>query len=278
MAFGMTTGLSSLISAITPLVASKADAKWTNLQKQAILRNSGLPQGSDWNHLGRQPIWNVYASEGRTVDAVQRVLASRFIINTTDPDLDDVVPIFSKEVASDIKAACFALVALTGETCDRGFLPIALQPRFIQDTQAEEECRDIESQRTFTMSGDIETRRSKSARYSRAPAGYAGLSNMLKAFVRAWIPHFGHNCPMVVQTNVLRSTLVQRKASYEQWLTPHLSASITWMFSQQVHAYLTTPYNASGEAPTPNLYLLLAKLRSETIQQPLSLPKSVVAN
>jgi hypothetical protein len=127
-------------------------------------------------------------------------------------------------------------------------------------------------------SADIESRRTKSAQYRRAPHGYVGLSDMLKAFVRAWTPHFGPDCPMVTQTNVLRSALVQRKASYEERLTPLLTASIVWMFSQQVHAYLTTPYNSSGEAPTPNLYLLLANVRSETKPQPLSLPRSIVAS
>jgi hypothetical protein len=83
---------------------------------------------------------------------------------------------------------------------------------------------------------------------------------------------------MVVQTNVLRSALVQRKQSYDEQLTPGLTASVVWTFTQQVHLYIRTPYDENGRLPTPNLYLLLANIRSEPIQQLLSLPSSLVAN
>jgi hypothetical protein len=74
---------------ITPLISSRVDDKWTDLQKQAILHILGLRASTDWNHVARQPIWDMYASEGRTVEAVQRVLAQKVAEPARAPDTDE---------------------------------------------------------------------------------------------------------------------------------------------------------------------------------------------
>ena len=114
----------------------------------------GLPLGTDWNHPDRPAIWDTYASEGRTVDAIRRVLKARFLVDPSDPDADATVPYFSKEVAGDIKAVRLVPEVLTSETCDRGLLPIALQPRTDADIQSAIEDEDRES---LTRCGDEES-------------------------------------------------------------------------------------------------------------------------
>jgi hypothetical protein len=74
---GLSTGLAAAILAAQqlaqPLQAASTKTDWTQIQKDQILKIMGHPKNADFAWLA-PPVWQEIVSEGKTANAVERVL------------------------------------------------------------------------------------------------------------------------------------------------------------------------------------------------------------
>jgi hypothetical protein len=129
---GLSTGMAAAIlvaqQLATPLQATKAKEGWTALEQEQILKVMGRAANEDF--LATVPsIWQEFIAEGKTADAVERVLRGRFRVDADDPDAPDVTPYISRRSALDIIAGRFAPQELTMEGVIHGIMPLAFVPR-----------------------------------------------------------------------------------------------------------------------------------------------------
>jgi hypothetical protein len=95
---GLSTGLAAAILAAQQLAhqllqAASTKTDWTQIQKEQILKIMGHPENADFASLATS-VWQEFISEGKTANAVERVLKSKFRIDADDPDALDVTPYF----------------------------------------------------------------------------------------------------------------------------------------------------------------------------------------
>jgi hypothetical protein len=72
--------------------------------------------------------------------------------------------------------------ALSGETCDRGILPMSVQPRTMVDQIAAEADKEEYGELSFRTASDVRSRRDKAQRFRRSPKNYLGIMTSLKAY------------------------------------------------------------------------------------------------
>jgi hypothetical protein len=191
MARGM-AGMAQGMAALAPVQHAPAAGSWTPLQQAAILKACGLPQGSAWNHPDRPQLWEEYEAESRTADGIGSALRAALAPDYSDPAQDDVFPYISYQVAKDIKRCHFGGdQALTAETCDRGLLPIALQPRSMGDQMIADADEEEYEEVSFKTSSDVRSKRQRQRKYQKAPGNYHGLVACLRAQVKVTELHFG---------------------------------------------------------------------------------------
>jgi hypothetical protein len=280
---GMSTGMAGMagmaqgLVALAPLQTASTAGSWTPLQQAAIFKACRLPQGSAWNHPGRPHIWDEYEAEGRTSDAIGNALRAALALDYNDPAQDDVFPYIPHQVAKDIKRCQFGGdQALTAETCDRGLLPVAVQPRSIADRMiayADEEEYDEVS---FKTSSDVRSKRMKQRKYQKAPGEYHALVACLRAQCKVTEIHFGTS-PLIVQLTEVHQLIKTQREFFEGILTPQDCASIIWTVSLHTKGYYDRPFQQDSTVQEPQLFLLLAELHNHRFGVPVTMPPDVVA-
>jgi hypothetical protein len=101
-------------------------------------------------------IWEEYEAKGRTADGIGSILRAPLAPDYNDPSQDDIFPYISHQVAKDIKRCHFGGdQALTAETCDRGLLLIAVQPRSMSDRMIADADEEEYEEVSFKTSSDV---------------------------------------------------------------------------------------------------------------------------
>jgi hypothetical protein len=277
---GMATGMAGMaqgMAALAPVQPASTAGSWTPLQQTAILKGCGLPQGSAWNHPDRPQIWEEYEAEGRTADGIGSVLRAALAPDYNDPAQDDVFPYISYQVAKDIKRCHFGGdQALTAETCDRGLLPIAVQPRSMGDRMSADADEEEYEEVSFKTSSDVRSKRQRQRKYQKAPGEYHGLVACLRAQVKVTELHFGPS-PLATQLNEVHHIIKTQREFFEALLTPRDCAGIVWTVSLHTKAYYDRPYQNDGTVQPPQLFLLLAELRNHRFGVPVTMPPDIMA-
>jgi hypothetical protein len=277
---GMATGMAGMaqgMAALAPLQTASTAGSWTPLQQTAILKACGLPQGSAWNHPDHPQIWDEYEAEGRTADAIGNVLRAALAPDYNDPAQDDVFPYIPHQVAKDIKRCQFGGdQALTAETCDRGLLPVAVQPRSIADRMVADADEEEYDEVSFKTSSDVRSKRMKQRKYQKAPGEYHGLVACLRAQCKVTELHFGTS-PLMVQLTEVHHLIKTQREFFEGILTPRDCAGIIWTVSLHTKGYYDRPFQQDGTVQPPQLFLLLAELRNHRFGVPVTMPPDIVA-
>jgi hypothetical protein len=277
MATGM-VGMAQGMAALAPIQPASTSGSWTPLQQATILKACGLPQGSAWAHPDRPHIWEEYEAEGRTADGIGSVLRAALAPDYNDPAQDDVFPYISHQVAKDIKRCHFGGdQALTAETCDRGLLPIAVQPRSMGDRMIADADEEEYDEVSFKTSSDVRSKRQRQKKYQKAPAAYHGLVACLRAQVKVTELHFGLS-PLATQLTEVHHIIKTQREFFEALLSPRDCAGIIWTVSLHTKAYYDRPYQQDGTVQPPQLFLLLAELRNHRFGVPVTMPSEIMAH
>jgi hypothetical protein len=158
---------------------------WSPMQQEAILKACGLSQGTAWNHSSRPAIWASFESEGRTAGNIQLVLRRVLVrMNAENQHMTglEIMPTISPEVAKDIQRFAFGdEQARSGERCDRGILPISVEPRTMADHIRAEANKEEHGELSFRMSSNVRSRRDKAQHFRRSPQNYLGIMSSLQA-------------------------------------------------------------------------------------------------
>jgi hypothetical protein len=273
---GMATGMAGM-AALAPVQPASVSVSWTPLQQTTILKACGLPQGSAWNHQDRPTIWEEYEAEGRTADGICSVLRAALAPDYNDPAQDDVFPYIPYQVAKDIKRCHFGGdQALTAETCDRGLLPIATQPRSMGDRMIADADEEEYEEVSFKTATDVRSKRQRQRKYQKAPGEYHGLVACLRAQVKVTELHFGPS-PLATQLTEVHHLIKTQREFFEAILTPRDCAGIIWTVSLHTKAYYDRPYQQDGTVQPPQLFLLLAELRNHRFGVPVTMPLGIMA-
>jgi hypothetical protein len=286
MTQSLTTGLSGLVQGITALApvhaTTQSTSTWSPMQQDAILKACGLSQGTAWNHPSRPAIWAAFENEGKTASTVQLVLRKALIrMNSGNHQMTglEVMPTISPEVAKDIQRCAFGgEQALSGETCDRGLLPIAVQPRTMSDQIAAEADEEEYGELSFRTASDVRSRRDKAQRFRRAPKNYLGIMASLQAYDMILEELFTADCPLVMQLRLVRRWLQHGRNYFEPYLSAKDCASILWKVSVQAKDYFDALYDDQGRVQPPGLHMLVAEIKNHQIGIPMTMPMSIVSS
>jgi hypothetical protein len=286
MTHSLTTGLSGLVQGITALApvqaTTRSTATWSPMQQEAILKACGLSQGTAWNHPSRPAIWASFEDEGKTAGNIQMVLRKALVrMNAENQNMTglEIMPTISPEVAKDVQRCAFGgEQALSGETCDRGILPISVQPRTMVDQIAAEADEEEYGELSFRTASDVRSKRDKSQRFRRSPKNYLGIMASLQAYDMVLEELFTADCPLLMQLRLVRRWLQHGRNYFEPTLGARDCASIMWKVSVQAKDYFDAPYDEQGRVQQPGLHMLVAEIKNHQIGVPMTMPISIVNN
>jgi hypothetical protein len=135
---GISADATNMATVMRPLedAQSKKD-KWTDLQKESILKSCGYASTTQWDDESRPNIWDVYEEEGCKAQDIIRVFRKEFNPDTDDVTIDLVEPFVTLHLAKDIRNCPFDYDGtLTYDNCDRGMVPMAVLPRTAEEQSA----------------------------------------------------------------------------------------------------------------------------------------------
>jgi hypothetical protein len=231
----------------------------------------GHLEGSDFGTVA-PPIWQEFVSEGKTAEAVERVLKVKFRIDADDPDAPDVTPYISRQTARDILAGRFAPQDLTVTGTIHGIMPLAFVPQSAGEQYKAYQDDEDEDHATYISTEAVQARRIKASTKARAPRNYANMMDALRASSMVWSVLFHSTCPFVQALNSLRSALSGHKEQIKDHMTPSNIAGLMWALSMAVHTYILSPYDSVGNAPQPRLHYLIVGVRSCVFPSPINTP------
>jgi hypothetical protein len=285
MTQSLTTGLSGLVQGISALApvqpTTQSSSTWSPMQQEAILKACGLSHGTAWNHPNRPGIWASFESEGKTAPNIQQVMRQALVrMNSGNQQMTglEVMPTITPEVAKDIQRCAFGgEQALSGETCDRGLLPIAVQPRTMVDQIAAEADEEEYGELSFRTTSDVKTRRDKAQRFRRSPKNYLGVMASLQAYDMVLETLYTSDCPLLMQLRLVRRWLQHGRNYFEPTLSPRDCASIMWKISVQAKDYFDAPYDDLGRVQQPGLHMLVAEIKNHQIGVPMTMPPTIIS-
>jgi hypothetical protein len=271
---GLSTGIAAAMAAAqqlaAPLQPTRSSTDWTDLQKEHIMKLMGLPAMGNFSQV--PPIWQEFLTEGKTTAAVERVLKSKVRTDPDDPDTPNVIPYISRRTAKDIVNGSFAPQEMTVESTIQGIMPLAFAPRSGAEQAEAQHDDDDEDFATYISIEAVRARRIKVAVKARAPKNYVNMVDALRAANMVWSTLFNPACPFVIASNALRAALASHKEQLKESMTPSNVAGIMWGVSMIAHAYIQTPYNVYGQAPSPKFEYLIATARGCTFLVPINMP------
>jgi hypothetical protein len=177
---------------------------WTPFQKEQVVRVMGLEAHHDFDVVA-PPIWRDFLTDGKTADAVERVLRAKFRKDADDPDAPDVTPYISRRTAREIVKGSFAPQDLTVEGTIHGIMPLAFAPRSGAEQYEAFQDDDDEDQATYISTEVIQARWLKATAKAKAPKNYTYMMDALRASSMVWTVLFDGACPLVMSLNILRS-------------------------------------------------------------------------
>jgi hypothetical protein len=209
--------------------------------------------------------------EGKTSNAVERVLKSKFRIDAEDPDAPDVTPYISRQTR-DILEGRFAPQDLTVTSTIHGIMPLAFAPRSAVNQYDAYQDDEDEDHATYISTEAVQARRLKASTKAKAPKNYANMMDALRASVMVWSVLFHATCPFIAALNALQSALSAHKEHIKDFMTPGNVAGLMWAISMAAHSYIMAPYDSAGRPPSPKLEMLIVNVRSCVFPSPINTP------
>jgi hypothetical protein len=274
---GISAGATNMAAVMRPLEEGRARKdKWSELQKEAVLKSCGYPSSTDWDFEARPTIWEVYEEEGCKPQDIIRVFRKEFNPDADDVTTDIIEPFITLHLAKDIRQCSFEHDGtLTYDNCDRGIVPLAVLPRTAQEQSAileDEEVYDEVNIRTE----EVVRARSQRAQPKKAPRDLAGLVTALRAYLRVVEVHFGPLCSLRTQVRQLVRLLQHRRREWELFMTSKTCALVIWHVTMKARQFFKAPYDDAGNPPKASLLYLITQL--ENMQEPsaMNMPLALI--
>jgi hypothetical protein len=120
MGFPGTTNMASVMHPLEETHLSRKD-KWTEIQKESVLKACGDPSTTKWDFQSRPAIWDIYEEEGGKPQDIIWVFCKEFNPDADDVNTEIIKPFITLHLAKDI---CHCLFEHDGtlryNNCDRG--------------------------------------------------------------------------------------------------------------------------------------------------------------
>jgi hypothetical protein len=100
---GISAGAATMATVLRPLEEARSRKdKWTEIQKEAILKACGFLSTTEWDYEDRPSIWDVYEEEGCKPQDIIRVFRKEFNPDADNVTTDIVEPFITLHLAKDI--------------------------------------------------------------------------------------------------------------------------------------------------------------------------------
>jgi hypothetical protein len=250
--------------------------KWTEIQRESVLKACGYPSTTEWAYEARPGIWDIYEEEGCKPQDIIRVFRKEFNPDADDVTADIIEPFITLHLAKDIRHCSFEHNGtLTYDNCDRGMVPLAVLPRTAEEQSVileDEEVYDEVNIRTE----EVVRARSQRSQPKKAPRDLASLVTALRAYLKVLEIHFGPQCSLRTQVRQLVRLLQHRRHEWEVFMTAKTCALVIWHVTMKARQFFKAPYDSEGNPPRASLLYLITQL--ENMQEPsaVSMPMALI--